>query len=215
MHKLLPITALAFLLAGCLTTGDGGEVVVDEPKPVEESAASAAPPSPGAPAPSLGEAPLPPSLAGAPAPAPGEAQPPAAAAPSPGSVAMLPPATPDQAQAKLAPLPGPQAAAVGSPMLLSLFDGTEVGRRLKRTDLIYAERSGQESLEYYRSGTRGSWQNPDTGNSGAITPTRTYQRQDGVFCREFEQIVTAGGATERAVGTACRQPDATWRLARQ
>lgn len=112
------------------------------------------------------------------------------------------------------PVPGPQVAAVGSASLLSLFDATEIADKLQRTDVIYAERSGQETLEYSRSGTQGRWQNPDTGNAGTITPTRTYQLEDGTYCREFEQMVIAEGVSARARGTACRQADASWRLVR-
>ncbi len=52
------------------------------------------------------------------------------------------------------------------------IDANRIAGKLARTDLSYAERSGQESLEYARSGTRGRWQNPETGNAGTITPTR-------------------------------------------
>ncbi|MEE8140260.1 MAG: RT0821/Lpp0805 family surface protein, partial [Alphaproteobacteria bacterium] len=65
-----------------------------------------------------------------------------------------------------------------------------------------------------RSGTQGRWQNPDTGNAGTITPTRTYRLADGTTCREFEQMVIAEGISASARGTACRQPDASWRLVR-
>ena len=110
------------------------------------------------------------------------------------------------------PVPGEQVAALRTTSLLSLFDATPIAEKLARTDFIYAERSGQESLEYYRSGTQGRWQNPDTGNAGTLTPTRTYRLADGTYCREFEQMAIAEGVTARTRGTACRQPDASWRL---
>lgn len=31
-------------------------------------------------------------------------------------------------------------------------------------------------------------------------------------CREFAQTITVGGQPVQAVGTACRQPDGTWRI---
>ena len=33
----------------------------------------------------------------------------------------------------------------------------------------------------------------------------------GEQCREFQQTITIGGKTEKAYGTACRQPDGTWK----
>ncbi len=45
-----------------------------------------------------------------------------------------------------------------------------------------------------------------------MTPVETYQRDDGQYCREFQQTVTIGGKTEEAYGTACRQPDGSWKI---
>ena len=43
-------------------------------------------------------------------------------------------------------------------------------------------------------------------------PVRTVQQADGTYCREFQQTVTVGGRTEEAYGTACRQPDGSWKI---
>ena len=56
------------------------------------------------------------------------------------------------------------------------------------------------------------WVNPDSGNSGSYTPTKTYQVDSGQYCREFQQTITVGGQTEDAYGTACREPDGSWRI---
>ena len=45
-----------------------------------------------------------------------------------------------------------------------------------------------------------------------MTPTRTFQTASGQPCREYQQTVTIGGKTEEAYGTACRQPDGTWKI---
>jgi surface antigen len=57
-----------------------------------------------------------------------------------------------------------------------------------------------------------TWYNPDTGNKGTITPTREGRTSDGAACREYQQTVTIGGKTERAYGTACKQPDGSWKI---
>ena len=54
------------------------------------------------------------------------------------------------------------------------------------------------------------WRNPDSGNSGSITPTRTYEIANGQYCREYRQTIVIGGEPQQAYGTACRQPDGTW-----
>ncbi len=105
-----------------------------------------------------------------------------------------------------------QLAAVGAGVLLGGLLGNEVGKSLDKADIAYAERNAQETLEYQQTGATSSWVNPDSGNSGSITPTATYQSAGGEYCREYQQTVTVGGDEQSAYGTACRQPDGSWKL---
>ena len=105
-----------------------------------------------------------------------------------------------------------QLAAIGAGVLLGGLLGNEVGKSLDKADIAYAERNAQETLEYQPSGATSSWVNPDSGNSGSITPTATYQSTGGEYCREYQQTVTVGGEQQSAYGTACRQPDGSWKL---
>ena len=72
--------------------------------------------------------------------------------------------------------------------------------------------STQKSLETTKTGETTAWHNPDNGNAGTVTPTRTYQTADGRNCREFQQSVTVGGKTEKAYGTACRDENGNWKI---
>ncbi|MEX2455277.1 MAG: RT0821/Lpp0805 family surface protein [Rhodospirillaceae bacterium] len=90
--------------------------------------------------------------------------------------------------------------------------GNEVGRSLDNADKAEMQRTSQNALETSRSGTTSTWTNPDTGNSGTVTPTQTYQTASGEYCREYQQTVSVGGKTEQAYGTACRQPDGSWKI---
>lgn len=105
-----------------------------------------------------------------------------------------------------------QLAAVGLGVLLGGLLGSEVGRSLDKADQAYAARTTQKALEHNPTGERSQWRNPDSGHSGAVTPVRTYERNDGQPCREFQQVVTIGGKSEQAYGTACRQADGTWKI---
>lgn len=69
----------------------------------------------------------------------------------------------------------------------------------------------QNALEYNRTNQASTWVNPDTGASGTVVPVRTYQSAVGQPCREYQQTIIIGGREERGYGTACRQPDGTWR----
>ena len=70
----------------------------------------------------------------------------------------------------------------------------------------------QQALESKPSGTTTTWRNPDNNTSGSVTPIRTYQDSAGQYCREFDQTVTIGGKPEKSYGTACRQPDGSWKI---
>jgi surface antigen len=75
-----------------------------------------------------------------------------------------------------------------------------------------ATQAAQQAFERNQAGQPTVWQNPDTGNSGSVTPTRTYQLANGQYCREYRQTIVVGGQQNQAYGTACRQPDGTWQI---
>jgi surface antigen len=102
--------------------------------------------------------------------------------------------------------------AVGLGALLGAFAGSEVGKSLDKADKAYARQTAHRALETTPAGTQTTWHNPDSGNQGTITPTTTYQKDDGTYCREFHQTVMIGGKEEQAYGTACRQPDGSWKM---
>ncbi|WP_202944007.1 glycine zipper 2TM domain-containing protein [Parvibaculum lavamentivorans] len=68
-------------------------------------------------------------------------------------------------------------------------------------------------LEYVPSNQSVYWTDPGNGYGYGyeVTPMRTYEPYEGQYCREYQTIVTIGGRTEQAYGTACRQPDGAWK----
>lgn len=90
--------------------------------------------------------------------------------------------------------------------------GNSLGGSLDKIDQQYATNTTQQTLETAPIGHVSTWQNPDSGNSGTVVPTRTYNA-GGMNCREFTQTVTIDGKSERAFGKACRQNDGTWQIA--
>ena len=103
-----------------------------------------------------------------------------------------------------------QLAAVGAGVLLGGLLGSEIGKSLDKADQANLERNAQNTLETAPSGVSSSWVNPDSGNSGSLTPTKTYATATGQPCREYVSTVTIDGQTEEVYGTACREPDGTW-----
>ena len=101
--------------------------------------------------------------------------------------------------------------ATGAGVLLGALVGSEIGKSLDRADRQYMAEKTQYALESGQSGQPVEWRNPDSGHYGTVTPQRAYQANDS-YCREYTQTVSIGGKTERAYGTACRQPDGSWQI---
>ncbi len=102
--------------------------------------------------------------------------------------------------------------ATGAGVLIGGLIGNELGRHLSCEDRQMAGTTTQRTLETQPSGTQVNWSNPDSGNAGTVTPTQTYQTAGGTYCREFLQTIQVNGESRQAHGTACRQPDGTWKI---
>jgi len=105
-----------------------------------------------------------------------------------------------------------QLIAVGAGAVLGGLVGSSVGRSLDDVDKMKIQNTTQQALENQPDQTTSTWSNPNTGHSGTVTPQRTYESTEGSYCREYTQTVDIGGSKEEAYGTACRQPDGTWKI---
>ncbi len=101
-----------------------------------------------------------------------------------------------------------QDLATVAGVILGAVVGANIGRSLDAQD----EMRAQQVLEYNRTGHSERWVNPDTGADVTVVPTRTYQTAQGQYCREYTTKVIVGGQKEDAYGTACRQPDGSWKI---
>lgn len=91
------------------------------------------------------------------------------------------------------------------------FIGSEVGKSLDKVDQAAMQRA-ERHAETAPMGQSIAWSNPDSGHSGTVTPTRDGTDQSGNYCREYQSTVTVDSRDEKAFGTACRQPDGTWKV---
>ncbi|HEX5079458.1 MAG TPA: RT0821/Lpp0805 family surface protein, partial [Geminicoccaceae bacterium] len=83
-------------------------------------------------------------------------------------------------------------------------------QRLGDSDVTLASRLMQSTLEKAPDSATRRWTNEQTGNSGGITPLRTYATEDGAFCRDYREELAVGGTTGRFYHTACRDEAAGW-----
>ena len=105
-----------------------------------------------------------------------------------------------------------QLAAVAIGAIAGAWGGSELGKKMDEEDKIYAQRTAQDAMEYNKAGQTSTWRNPDSGNSGTVTPVQTYENAAGKDCREFETSIYVDGEQEKGTGTACRQPDGSWQI---
>ena len=99
-----------------------------------------------------------------------------------------------------------QLASTAAGALLGAYLGGNVGRTMDEVDRMKTYRT----LEGTPTGQTSSWRNPDTGYRYDVTPTRTYQ-EGGRPCREYTTDAMIDGRPETVRGTACREPDGSWR----
>jgi len=106
---------------------------------------------------------------------------------------------------------GGSGAGIAAGVLLGGLLGGVVGDRLDAADRQAAQQAAGRALETAPAGRSVAWTNPDSGHAGTVTPTRTYHTAQGQYCREYQQTVRMDGQQQRAYGTACCQPDGSWK----
>jgi surface antigen len=100
-----------------------------------------------------------------------------------------------------------RAPAIIAGGVLGAIIGGSIGESMDKADHVHTN----NALENARTGQRVTWKNPDTGADYTVTPTRTYQRENGQYCRDFKTWGWIDGYEEELHGTACRASDGTWR----
>jgi len=92
------------------------------------------------------------------------------------------------------------------------YAGNRYGESLDCQDQQYHSQTAHEAFEYQPAGRPASWKNPDSGHSGSITPVKTWQRDNGQYCRDYTQSIVVDGRIEEAKGTACRDDNGSWQI---
>ncbi|WP_024326169.1 RT0821/Lpp0805 family surface protein [Thioalkalivibrio sp. AKL19] len=100
-----------------------------------------------------------------------------------------------------------RTAAIIAGTLAGAAIGGSVGQSMDEVDRLKTA----QTLESVRTGVPSQWVNPDSGHQYTVVPTRTYETSAGP-CREYTIDAVIGGRTEQVYGTACRQPDGSWRI---
>jgi surface antigen len=103
-------------------------------------------------------------------------------------------------------------AGIAAGVILGGLTGGLIGHLVDNKDKEIAAKTTHQALESAPSGKAVTWQNPDNGHTGTVTPLHTYQTGTGQYCCEYTQAVTIDNRPQQSYGTACRQPDGSWRI---
>jgi surface antigen len=96
------------------------------------------------------------------------------------------------------------ATVVGA--LGGAYLGRRIGEHMQQSD---RQRFGN-ALESEPTGHTTTWTNPDTNERYSVTPTHT-NTSGNQPCRQYKMQAQVNGQPKTITGTACRQPDGTWR----
>jgi surface antigen len=98
------------------------------------------------------------------------------------------------------------AIAVGS--VAGAVIGNAVGKSMDDTDRLKMNRA----LENNNVGQPAYWNNTKTGTRYQVTPVKNVTVQGNEYCREYQTVATINGKKQKMYGTACRQPDGSWKM---
>ncbi|ODN72450.1 RT0821/Lpp0805 family surface protein [Methylobrevis pamukkalensis] len=100
-----------------------------------------------------------------------------------------------------------KVAAIAGGALIGGFLGNQIGAQLDAQDRQYYGNAQYQSLE---SGAPMQWQNPDSGRYGTVN-VGPVQQVNSSQCRDYSSTIYIDGQPQVSRGTACRNPDGTWR----
>jgi surface antigen len=103
---------------------------------------------------------------------------------------------------------GGKMLAIGAGAVAGALIGGAIGKSMDDTDRLKMSRA----LESQPVGQPTYWQNSQTGASYTVIPENNVTVSGNPYCREYHTIATVAGKKQQIYGTACRQPDGTWKV---
>ncbi len=99
-------------------------------------------------------------------------------------------------------------AVIAGGAILGVLLGATVGGAIDDDDRACAG----NAMAYAPVGRPIYWENPGAGIAYQVVPVRQYFAY-GLPCRDYTAKAKIGGRNQRIHGTACQQPDGSWRIA--
>jgi surface antigen len=101
-----------------------------------------------------------------------------------------------------------QMLAIGAGAVAGAYIGGQIGRSMDIQDRAHMN----TAFENNAVGQPAYWQNPNTGVTYDVTPTRNVSYDGNPYCREYHTTAIIAGKSQQIYGTACRQPDGSWQI---
>lgn len=101
-----------------------------------------------------------------------------------------------------------QLAATALGTLVGFVIGQQAGQSLGRAE----ETCFSRTFEHVPDRETIVWNDGGHGAQYQVMPVRTSEPMNGMYCREYQAKATVGGKVSETYGTACRQPDGSWKL---
>jgi len=103
---------------------------------------------------------------------------------------------------------GGQMLAIGAGTLAGAYIGGKVGQSMDETDRLKMSKT----FETNNVGQPAYWQNQNTQTQYTVTPTKNVTVHGNRYCREYRSTAVIAGKEQQVYGTACRQPDGSWKI---
>jgi surface antigen len=103
---------------------------------------------------------------------------------------------------------GGQMLAIGAGTLAGALIGGAIGKNMDETDKLKMS----QALEKNQVGQPAYWTNTNTDTRYTVVPTQNVTVHGNKYCREYRTTAFIAGKQQQMYGTACRQPDGTWKM---
>jgi surface antigen len=97
--------------------------------------------------------------------------------------------------------------AIAAGTIAGAVIGGSIGKSMDDADRMRMN----QALENNRPGQPAYWRNADTGTAYEVVPTKNVSYEGNDYCREYRTTANIGGKKQNMYGTACRQPDGSWK----
>lgn len=100
-----------------------------------------------------------------------------------------------------------QILAIAAGTIAGAMIGGSIGQHMDDTDRMKLN----QALEGNAVGKPAYWSNGRSGAHYTVVPVKNVTYQGNPYCREYRTTADIAGKKQQMYGTACRQPDGSWK----